>query len=450
MKILFVCPEYGKSGFGKNTKMENTPTYKIFLNTAFRPNLPVLTLAALTPKEHTVEIVDEIVEDINFDINYDIVGITTMTPSAFRAYEIADEFRRRGVTVVLGGWHPSVLPEEAKEHADSVVIGEAEELWGNLLKDYSNNKLKPFYKQTNVVDLSSVPKILNERKLLKYKTLPAGIEATRGCTVGCKFCPGTCRPFYREFRRRAIEDVIEELQHIDSKFVSFVDSSLTFDPSYAKKLFREMKGLNKKFFAMGNISLIENDDELLQLAADAGLIQMQIGLESSSQEAINSVGKYTNKVDTYSATIRKIQDYGIGVVGCFMFGFETDTLDIFQRTTDFLKDINLNSAYLMILTPYPGTPFYTQFEAENRILTRDWSKYDLDHVVFQPKNMTPEELLDGVRTVAKEYMSPYNIIKRIVMSTKIGFHLFLSITTLSLIKYRWAKRFLYSKDYDYI
>ena len=449
MKILFVCPEYRKSGFGKNTKMENTPIYKIFLNTAFRPNLPVLTLAALTPKEHTVEIVDEIVEDINFDINYDIVGITTMTPSAFRAYEIADEFRRRGVTVVLGGWHPSVLPEEAKEHADSVVIGEAEELWGNLLKDYSNKKLKPFYKQTNIVDLSLVPKVLNERKLLKYGTFPEGIEATRGCTVGCKFCAGTSKPYYRKFRKKAINEVIEEISHIKKKLIVFIDSNLTFDPSYAKQLFREMKGLNKKFYALGTISLFENDDELLKLATDAGLIQINMGLESPSQESIDSVSKTTNKVNRYASTIKEIHDNGIAALGYFMFGLEADTLDIFQRTSDFVKDINLDLAHFMMLTPYPGTHFYTQFEAENRILTRDWSKYDLDHVVFQPKNMTPEELLDGTRSVVKQYTSPLNVIRQIAKSIKIGYYPFLSTMSLNLLNYQWARKFIYSKDYDY-
>jgi radical SAM superfamily enzyme YgiQ (UPF0313 family) len=449
MKILLVNPDSLKHGFRKKQgKKIQVPMYKLVFNTSFKPNLSILTLAALTPKENTVEIVDDTIEEIDIDGEYDIIGISSLTCTAIRAYEIADEFRKRGKTVVLGGWHPSVLPEEAKQHADSVVIGEAEELWSMLLNDYKNGKLKPFYKQTKRVDISLIPPILKERNLLKYVTFPEGVEATRGCTVGCKFCPGTNKIFYREYRKRPIDDVIQELKFIKKRYIAFVDNSLTFHPGHTKKLFKEMKGLNKKFYAMANISTFENDDELLKLAADAGMMQVNLGLESPSQKSLDSVGKITNKVETYASTIKKIHDYGIGVLGCFLFGFETDTIDIFKRTIDFVKEIDLDFAYFMILTPYPGTPFYNQFEAENRILTKDWSKYDLDHVVFKPKNMTPEELLSGIRGVVKEYTSPFNIIKRIVKSTQVGFYPFLSVSTLSLLGYRYGKYFINSRDFE--
>lgn len=441
MKILLICPESRKQGIGIESRFTSLPVYKLFLNSFFKPNLSVLTLTALTPTDYSVEIIDDTVESIRFDGNYDLVGITVMTTTAIRSYEIADEFRRRSKTVILGGWHVSVLPDEAKQHADSVVVGEAEELWPELLNDFSKGELKPFYKQTRKVDLSLVPPVTRIRKFIKNGSYPDGIEATRGCTVGCRFCSGTNKPFYREFRHKSIKNILEEIEYLPSKFFVFIDSSLTFNPRFAKKLFTKMKGCNKKFYALGNISMFENDDEVLRLAADAGLMQVNIGLESPEQVGVDSIGKNTNKVKSYADTISRIHDYGIGVLGYFMFGLDTDTVDIFDRTLDFAKDIKLDLTNFMILTPYPGTPIYSQFESEGRILTRDWSLYDLDHVVFKPKNMSADELLAGTKRVAKEYYSPVNMVNRILRSTRIGFYPFLSTTILNLITYRWAKQF---------
>ncbi len=441
MKILLISPQFRKKGFGSESKFTSMPVYKLLFNSFFKPNLTLLTLAMLTPEEHTVEIIDDTVQPIQFDRGYDLVGITVMTPATNRAYEISDEFRQRNKTVVLGGWHASALPEEAKQHADSVVIGEAENLWPSLLQDFSKGDLKPFYKQMKRVDLKVIPPITRVRRLNKYGSFPDGIEATRGCPIGCKFCSATNKPFYREFRKKPIQNVIEEIGYLQKKIFVFIDNSLTFDPNYAKQLFKEMKGKNKKFYALGNISMFERDDELLKLAAEAGLMEIKIGLESPNQAAIDSVSKWTNKVKNYASVIKKIHDYGISVLGYFMFGLDVDTKDIFDETLDFVQTIELDLANFMILTPYPGTPIYDQFEKEDRILTKDWSKYDLDHVVFQPKNMSPEELLSGTKRIAKEYYSSINNIKRILRSTKMGFYPFLSTSVLSYITRRWAKQF---------
>ena len=174
--------------------------HRLIFIASYKPNLTILTLAALTPKKYVVEVVDDTFEQINYDGDYDLIGITAMTPTAPRAYEIADEFRKRGKTVVLGGWHPSVLPQEAQQHADSVVIGEAEELWLQLLDDFSKGKLQSFYQQTKRVEPEMFPSLIEERMLLKQGTFPDAVEATRGCPVGCKFCSGTNKPYYREFR----------------------------------------------------------------------------------------------------------------------------------------------------------------------------------------------------------------------------------------------------------
>ncbi len=441
MKILLISPQFRKKGLGSESKLTSMPVYKLFINSYFKPNITVLTLAVLTPKKHIVHIIDDTVEEIRFDEEYDLIGITIMTPNAIRGYEIADEFRSRGKTVVIGGWHASILPDEAKQHADSVVIGEAENLWPKLLIDFSKDELKPFYKQTGKIDLSIVPPITNIRKSIRYGSFPEGIEATRGCTVGCKFCCNTSKPLYREFRTRPIDNIIEEINYLPSKYFAFIDSSLMFDPIFAKKLFREMKDCNKKFYMLSNIKDFERDDDLLKLAADAGLMQINLGLESPDQIAVDSMGKKTNIVKRYGSVVNKIHDYGIGVLGYFMFGFDTDTLNTFDKTLDFIKDIKLDLTNFMILTPYPGTPVYSQFESEGRILTKDWSKYDLDTVVFQPKNMSPEELISGTKRIAQEYYTSINIIKRVLRSTKLGLYPFLSTAVLSFITARWAKNF---------
>jgi len=441
MKILLICPESRKIGLGGESRFTSIPVYKLLLNSFFKPNLTVLTLAALTPKEHVVRIIDDTVEPVRFDEEYDLVGITIMTTTANRGYQIADEFRHKGITVVLGGWHASVLPEEAKQHADSVVIGEAEKLWPELLNDFSKGELKPFYKQTEKVDLSLVPPITDLRKKIKYGSFPDGVEATRGCSVGCKFCCTTNKPYYREHRKRPIENIIKEISYLHSKFFVFIDSSLMFNTNFSKQLFKEIRNFNKKFIMLGNINDFEKDDELLKLAADAGLMQINVGLESPDQFAVDSVGKRTNKVKSYASTVSKIHDYGIGVLGYFMFGFDTDTSKTFDKTLDFSNDIKLDITNFMILTPYPGTPIYLQLESEGRIITKDWSKYDLDNVVFQPKNMSPEVLQSETKRVAKEYYSSFNVMKRILRSTKVGFYPFLSTTAISLITSRWAKNF---------
>ncbi len=415
--------------------------HRLIPSVSYKPNLTLLTLAALTPEKHTVEVVDDTFEPINFNDNYNIVGITAMTPAAMRAYEIADEFRKRGKTVVLGGWHPSVLPEEAKQHADCVVIGEAEQLWSKLLNDYSGGTLQPFYRQTKRVESSSIPTLTDERSLLKHGTFPEAVESTRGCSVGCTFCSGTNKPYYREFRKRPKEDVIKEINSLSRRFFVFIDSSFAFDPDYTKQLLIEMKGLNKKFLALANINSFEKDEELLRLSAEAGLVQINLGLESPYQNAIDSIGKTTNKVEKYKNIIRKLHDHNIIVLGYFMFGLETDTSDIFEKTRDFMKDIDLDTANFMLLTPYPGTPLFAQLDKEGRILTRDWSQYDLDHVVFQPKSMTPEELLEGFQGIAKEYYSPLNLLKRTLKSIRFGFYQFFSISLLGFSTYRWAKLF---------
>jgi radical SAM superfamily enzyme YgiQ (UPF0313 family) len=430
MKILFVNPWFSKSG--KSSLFNN-----LFSS---GDDLICQTLAAVTPKNHTMEMVDEAVEKVDFDSDVDLVAITTFTRSAPRAYEIADEFRKRGKKVVLGGYHVSALPNEAIKHADSIVIGEGEDSFPKLLEDLEKKELKPFYEQEKPVDLDKVP-ILSQKERMMYKSssFTQSIQISKGCPVGCIFCSISYMKFGNIHRTRSIENVIKEMKTIPEKIISFADPSLTTNPKYTKQLFREMRGLNKIFGCEGNANILGRDDELLKLAAEAGCLSWYIGFESISQETIDSIGKSTNKVENYKKIIKKVHDYGMRVETAFMFGFDTDKPDVFTKTIDTIKDWEIDLIDCSTITPYPGTPFFNQLEKENRLLTKDWEKYDSFQVVFQPKHMSPEELANGVQTVWEEFYTPQAALKRSIMGLKWGLKPFLFSCLRNYFYYKISK-----------
>jgi radical SAM superfamily enzyme YgiQ (UPF0313 family) len=420
MNILFVYPSqlrYGAKKFRSNI------LGKLILSYMSPPYLDFQSLNSVTPDKHTIEFVSEEYNDVDYDSEYDLIGITAGTQNAMRAYEIADEFRKRGPKVVLGGWHFSAIPEEAIQHADSVVVGEAEETWPQLLKDFENNNLKPIYRQSRPVDLSKIP--IKKNDSLKKHGFNTFIQATRGCPFGCKYCSITNTDYWHVFRTRPIEYVIDELRTMPHKLVAFGDSSLTIDLKYTKQLFREMKELNKIFDCDGNIHMLSKDDELLKLASEAGCIQWKCGFETLNPKNIKEYCSKSKSPMNYKKTIEKINDYGMNVIGNFMFGFDNDTRDTFKTTLDVLYEWNLIVSNFFILTPFPGTPIYNQLEREKRIFHKDWSKYDMSNVVFQPKNMTPEELRNGLVSLYKEYYQTERSIKRSLNSFRVGFYPFI-------------------------
>ncbi|RLF34310.1 MAG: B12-binding domain-containing radical SAM protein, partial [Thermoplasmata archaeon] len=372
------------------------------------PSLTLQQIAAITPKEHLVEIVDERYEKINFNKNYDVVGISCLTYNSIRGYEIADIFRKKGTKVVFGGYHASLLPHEAKQHADSVVIGEAEITWPILLRDLEKGMLKPFYRADKLIEPEQIPAARHD--IGSYNPFTEAIQASRGCPVGCEFC-AMQKIEGPIFRGRPVDNVIEEMKTIKAKNIFFADASLTINPTYTKKLFQKMKEINKKFECFGNINILTKDDELLRLASEAGVSTWYVGIESISQKNINAAGKTTNKVKEYSNAIKKIKDHGMMITGFFMFGFDGDTPDIFDKTLQAMIKWKIDEASFSILTPYPGTRLYERLEKEGRITTKDWSKYTEGHVNFIPKNMTQEQLLQGMKKIATEFYSYPNIIK---------------------------------------
>ncbi|RLF34918.1 MAG: B12-binding domain-containing radical SAM protein [Thermoplasmata archaeon] len=394
------------------------------------PTLYARQLAAVTPKKHFVKVINERYSNINFDEKYDVVNINFTTSTAPRAYEIADVFRKKNVTVVLSGLHASALPEEAKMHADCVLIGRGETSWPKLLDDLEKNNLQPYYYPVHINGLYHVPP--TEIRLPGF-VITGAVEATRGCPYRCDFCPEAHIPGGSRFYMRPVDEVVAEIKSLPQKAFIFYDSSLTINPDYSKKLFNKMKKLNKKFFCNGNVDVLARDEELIRLSKEAGCVSWLIGFESIYQEALDSVGKKTNRVSEYSTAVKNIHNHKMAVIGCFIFGFDTDTSEVFDKTLNAIYELQLDAVDFCILTPFPGTPLYKKLEDEDRILTRDWSKYNMKNVVFEPKNMTAEELLQGVREIYQEFYHPSETIKRIIKSIGLGFYPFLLSTARNII-----------------
>ncbi len=375
------------------------------------PILVLQQLAAATPSEHTVRLIDDRYDNPLINEPVDLVGISSVTPSAPRAYEIADEYHRRGIPVVLGGIHPSSVPEEAKQHADAVVIGEAERSWPQLISDLQKGKLKSFYYPEPYVDTKLIPE--PRRDLLRVKPLMSAVATSRGCPYHCSFCTLT-HLHGSSYRPRPIENVINEIKHTDRKFLVFLhDASLTINRDYAKAFFKAMIPLKRKFISYGSAPLLSKDDELLKLSEQAGCIIWCVGFESICQDSLKADANKGYLVESYEAMVNKIHKNHMNVFGSFVLGFDHDTTDIFDQTLQAAFDYGIDAAEFNVLTPFPITRLFKQLDEDGRILTREWEKYDLHNVVFQPKKMTPEELYNGVAHVSNGFYAPMKTLSRI-------------------------------------
>jgi len=406
MKILII---------NANMHYKHTLTSQLLYKLNSNPILVLQQLAAATPKEHTVQLIDDRYDNPIVKHKVDLVGISTVTPSSPRAYEIADIYRKQGVPVVLGGIHPSSVPNEAKQHADAVVIGEAERSWPQVIKDVQQNTLKPFYTPEPYVNPIDIPE--PRRDLLRIRPLFSAVAPSRGCPYHCSFCTLT-HLHGASYRPRPVENVVQEIKHTPRKFLVFLhDASLTINKNYAKKLFKEMKLLKKNFIAYGSAPVLAKDEELVKLSREAGCVMWCIGFESICQESLKSDAHKGYTVESYEKMVKNIKKYHMNVFGSFVLGFDHDTTDMFDKTLQAAYDYGIDAAEFNILTPFPITRLFKQLEKEGRILTRDWEKYDLHHVVYQPKKMTPEELYDGVAEISTKFYSPINVISRIANVT---------------------------------
>ena len=424
MKILLISPE-------RERKKEEAFLFRLsFLNLPY--------VAALSPPGSEVKIVDEAFEKIDFGEKVDLVGITAQTPVAPRAYQIADEFRKRGIPVVMGGVHASMLPQEALQHVDAVVVGEAEAVWPDLIKDLRKGQMRRIYVGSEFINPSDLPlprrDLLNEKFYFPLKLL----ETTRGCPHRCDFC-GVSKFFGFRYRNRPIPEIERELSTLFQKgpvmspglkkFLSLlnkdlpyflkrrllyiIDSNIAGDKRFCLELLSLLKGFDLLWYGHAPVS-IAFDQKLLEGFAQSGCIALNIGFESFSTQNLNAMGKGFNQPSRYTEAVQRIHDQGIGIMGTFIVGLDDDDPGVFQRIIDFCMDSKLDWALTFIMAPYPGTDSFSRLEKEGRIFCRDWEKYDSLNVVYQPLRMSVEELEKGMRRIWKEVFSTSSIYKRIL------------------------------------
>jgi radical SAM superfamily enzyme YgiQ (UPF0313 family) len=412
-KVLLIFPRE------KGIKFSNDTQYPF-------PILGLTLLASLFPKSYEVKIVNEAIEKIDFDAEFDLVGITGLTCVIKRAYEAADRFREMGVKVILGGVHPSLLPKEAKEHADSVFIGEAEGMIEELTRDFEAGELKPFYKNREWSDLKGMP--LPRRDLLskRYRPFFKVIETTRGCPNRCEFCSVPMINGKR-YRVRPLEEIDKELSLIIKKkgeYLFLADDNVTAREDYAFGLFEIFKHHQVKWMGFTTIQIAKNE-KLLKSAEESGCVSLFIGFESLLQENLDGVSKRFVNAKELSNLARTIQSHRIGIHGSFIFGFDGDDPSIFRKTVEFVQRNNIELPTFSILTPFPGTTLQSRLEEEGRIFDHDWSHYDMSHVVFKPKEMTVRELQEGYLWAQKYICAPRSILKRLLWGPRHHFFYFL-------------------------
>jgi radical SAM superfamily enzyme YgiQ (UPF0313 family) len=368
-------------------------------------------LAGLFPANWRVTHVDEEVEAIDYGARYDLVGLTFHTPCCNHAYEIAARFRARGIPVIMGGPHVTLVPDEAQLYADAIFVGEAERTLPQYLEDFERGTAKRRYEDGKIVDLADAP-LLQKQHFHRRDHTAGTLFATRGCPNNCEFCAIACM-YQNEFRARPVTEVVKDFSTFRGKVIVFWDDNISADTEYAKELFRAIAPYKKWWTSQASIRAGE-DDEFLELAYKSGCRHLFIGFESISQLSLDESNKGFNRVEHYREIIRRIHSHGISIQAGIVFGFDHDTPDVFRQTLDFLVETGIQQATFNILTPYPNTPLFHRLKAEGRILTEDWTKYNSrTDVVFQPKNMSPDELLAGFQWVNREFYKPRSIARRL-------------------------------------
>lgn len=414
MKILLIKP----SQLDDNEKPSK---YKKSLY----PPLSLAIIDRLTPERHKVRVVDDVVENIDYSGDYDLVGISVMTAQAERAYQIADRFRSKGIKVILGGIHPSAVPDEAKKHADAVAIGEVEDTWEHILADFENNAPKEFYRAETLPDLKKpvIPKWDNINLKVyvkgigkKYPRMP--IFITRGCTFDCTFCC-VSKFFGRTYRAKPVANVIAEIDAMEGKDFFFVDDNILCDFDYSRELFNALIPKKIAWFSQMSTTVLKSPD-LIDLAARSGCDSMQVGIESLNKESLKSINKCFNHPEAYEELFARMKKARIIACPTVIFGFDEDTPEQFELTIEFLRKTKVEAPFFVMLTPFPATTLYEDLKRAGRLVDTDWSHYDEAHMVYQPKNFTVEEYS---RLFWKHYRNHYsygNIAKRLVYITAIA------------------------------
>lgn len=384
------------------------------------PPLNLAIIARYTPEHYEVEIVDEAVEDLDLNADADLVGITCMTPLAPRAYELAQHFRTRGIPVVMGGIHVSYMTEEALNYCDAVVAGEGENIWPKLLEDFERGQMQRVYRVCEQPDVENL--LMPRRDLLRGKYFVETVQTSRGCPINCNFCSVTAFNGART-RLRNLDNVIEEINSIKSRNIFIVDDNIIGTGARyirrAHELFSRMRDeCNKEWGGQTCLNIVEHDD-LLKTARDSGCRGLLIGFESIDAGSLTAMHKPVNlrpSTKNFRDAIKKIHDHGIAIIGCFIFGADTQDKDVFRRTVDFALENDIDAIQMTLETPLPGTAFYRQMVEENRLLLtdypNDWRHYTIFEPVFQMKSFTPREAYENLLKSYSEMSSFGTSLKR--------------------------------------
>jgi len=417
-------------------------------DSAFLPRLGLGILAALTPRTDEVIYTDDLVRpfDLERDLkDVDLVGISVDSKTAHRSYAIADAYRRRGVKVVLGGIHPTAVPEEALGHADAVVVSEAEELWPALLEDFRRGELKPTYRGP-LPSLAGKPnarrELFRSKKYIPFQV----VQTMRGCPYPCEFCSvstanGTTMRF------RPVDEVLGELRSL-GKLILFADDNVMIHRKYSGELFERMAPLEKHWIGQCSLAAVRKLENV-RLMAESGCKALFIGFESIDEETLRHTGKRQNRPEQYREVMEMLHEHGISTWGSFVFGFDTDDPEVFDRTAEFGIEMKLTMALYAMLTPYPATQLYRRLKAEGRLTDERWwlgAHHDAGSPYFVPKRMTRDALREGWQRAWQRFYSPSSIWSRWTVRTNSSWIQTLGYLPLNVMQNRLVKHKIVGKN----
>lgn len=413
MKILLISPNNPYNMYRVPRLMKRAPVLPDHFNMEARSVFPPLNLAMLAaycPPDAEVRIMDEAIEPLDFEVDADLVGITAMTCMAPVAYRIADGYRRRGKTVVLGGIHPTLLPEEAAAHADAVAVGEGELVWPRIIEDFRHGRLERIYRADGFLKMEKL--LWPRRDLLPPRGyLIQTVQSSRGCPYDCNFCSVTTT-LGRAFRHRPVSEVVEEISTLPTGNFFFIDDIINAVPHRARELYRALIPV-KKHWAGQATANVADDEELLDLAAESRCKMLFIGFETFSDQNLKKLGPHERWRDRFFHTVNKVRERGISIWASFVVGFDGDTPASIAETVELAKDARLDFAQFSALTPLPGTQLYAKYLSEGRIFNHDWSAYSLGQVVFQPALMDVLTMKKALYETWREFYSLGAIYRRL-------------------------------------
>jgi len=391
---------------------------KVSANSAFKtykafnggPPENIFSVAAATPSGHDVELFDETIgQKFKYRRGVELVAFFASTPDVMQAYAYAKKLHKKGIAVVIGGLHATFLPDEASKYADAVMVGEEEMLWPQVLQDFQAGRMKPIYRSETAYVMKNMNAFPTKYAKPYVTDGTWSVVASRGCKFQCSYC--TVHKFFPTFRTRPVGEIVDEIKASGVEYVEVHADNLIADRDYAMELFEGLKSCNVRWVGEATLNIAEYP-EILETAAESGLIYLVVGLETLSKDALKNAGKGFIKLDYAKENIRRLHEYQITVDSCMLFGFDEHDTSIFEETLDWVDDIELDMVHPNIMTPFPGTNFFEQLDQEGRILTYDWADYDCSHAVYQPKQMSPQDLENGVNWVYQKHNSMVRSMKR--------------------------------------